>query len=261
MTISQIETELAQAAGIKLPKKTLPAGPKRNSYLESLLGAVGKLPDDVWESLSESAALWASNATTAVNSGEEIPDFSDLPAEETPVEAQAEPESEIELEPEPELESEPESVKSARKRTVTERKPRATKVNLIGTIEKWEQEAAKYEQQLAEIGARHRSVLDRLDAIRNVVTQFNGEPKAPKAPKEPKVAGSSNGAARGGLANSIVEIVSASDAPLSRKELKSRLLGLGYPEDKLGPNFYVSINRLKQRNLVHVSSDGELSAA
>jgi hypothetical protein len=60
------------------------------------------------------------------------------------------------------------------------------------------------------------------------------------------------------MAASIEMIVNTSDKPLTKGTLKSRLMMLGFPEERMGNYFYTVIARLKGKKRIAVQPDGRV---
>jgi hypothetical protein len=69
-TIKSIEEELVEATGT-----TKEESESRNKYLSRLLRACSKLPDEIWESLSNEAQQWVNDGIEAMTSKLDIPEF------------------------------------------------------------------------------------------------------------------------------------------------------------------------------------------
>lgn len=88
MSDPKIETEILAVVKVKEKK-----GEDRQSYLDRLMRAVTKLPDDVWEGLSTDAQNWTNGAVESVKAKTDIEDFEVAPVDEETV-AEEQPEQE-----------------------------------------------------------------------------------------------------------------------------------------------------------------------
>jgi hypothetical protein len=60
------------------------------------------------------------------------------------------------------------------------------------------------------------------------------------------------------MIDAIEQIANTAPAPITKKELKKKLSGAGYGEDRLGAYFYTAIMRLKQKRKIAVLPDGRI---
>lgn len=68
--IKSIEEELSEATGV-----TKEESESKNKYLSRLLRSCSKLPDEMWDSLSNEAQQWVNDGIEAMTSKVDIPDF------------------------------------------------------------------------------------------------------------------------------------------------------------------------------------------
>jgi hypothetical protein len=58
--------------------------------------------------------------------------------------------------------------------------------------------------------------------------------------------------------SAIERIATTSPAPLTKKQIKEMLAAEHFPEDRLGPYFYICIKRLKKGERIRVLDDGRV---
>jgi hypothetical protein len=63
---------------------------------------------------------------------------------------------------------------------------------------------------------------------------------------------------RMGLIDAIEKIANESSRPVSKAELRRRLLAMGMPQDKFNNYFYQAIRRLRSRERISVFDDGSI---
>jgi hypothetical protein len=127
----------------------------------------------------------------------------------------------------------------------------ATITITLAVIEDWEKRANDCEKQAAKLQGEAKSYRARAEAGRLLLG-----------------VGSDGGAGdkreRGGqrrvqnMTDAIRKMVNESPEPLTKKEVKRRLLAAGYPKTRLGAYFYTPIHRLKQSKEITVLPDGKI---
>jgi hypothetical protein len=60
------------------------------------------------------------------------------------------------------------------------------------------------------------------------------------------------------LTEKMAEIANASEKPLTKGQMKSRLMNFGFSEDRLGSYFYTCVARLKTKKRITVMPDGKI---
>lgn len=117
-------------------------------------------------------------------------------------------------------------------------------------IEEWEQRANDCEKQASKLQEEAKSYRARADAGR-LLLGVVGEVEASS-----KGAGGRSPDAN--MTAAIRRMANESPEPLTKKELKRRLLVDGYPESRLGSYFYTPIHRLKEMRQITVLEDGRI---
>jgi len=98
-----IEKELIEATEFELPKNGYP---DPQDYYAALVKSIGKLSDDDYEKLSDDAANWASDASTAFKKKESIPNFDGEVDAAEPVQDEDDDKDKVDAESEAENEDE-----------------------------------------------------------------------------------------------------------------------------------------------------------
>jgi hypothetical protein len=122
-------------------------------------------------------------------------------------------------------------------------------------IKQWERDKDALEREIAERQAKLLDLAEKLKAVAVLRAQPSREETRAAATnghaEPPESEGSS-------LTAAIEQIATTSPAPLTKKQLKQRLLEQHFPEDRMGPYFYTCLMRLKKKERIRVMDDGRV---
>jgi len=134
------------------------------------------------------------------------------------------------------------------------------------TLREWQREAARLMADAEAKKAQANTLLARVEAGRlllgiDTISATGG--KVETMTPDEAAAFADVDAAEGSdagpnMAASIETIANTSDKPLTKATLKSRLMTLGFPEDRMGNYFYTVIARLKGKKRITVQPDGRV---
>jgi hypothetical protein len=116
------------------------------------------------------------------------------------------------------------------------------------TIEEWEQESVKREKAAAKLLEEAKSYRARAEAGKLLLGLSAGS-------------GGDAGDADDdgpGMMESMATIANAAEKPMTKATMKSRLLTLGFPEDRMTSYFYTCVARLKAKKRITVTDDGKM---
>lgn len=114
-------------------------------------------------------------------------------------------------------------------------------------IEEWVRDAAAREKQAARLIEEAKGLRARADAGRFLLG-LSDEEKTAKADDT----GTFN------MTADIKKMANESPEPLTKREIKKRLLAAGYSAHRLGAYFYTPIHRLKETKQITVLEDGRI---
>ncbi len=114
------------------------------------------------------------------------------------------------------------------------------------TIEEWEKEAVNRERQAAKLVEEAKSLRARAEAGK-LLLGLSGD------------AGDQDEESDGqSMMEAMATVANASDKPLTKAAMKSRLLTMGFPEDRMSSYFYTCVSRLKAKKRITVTEDGRM---
>jgi hypothetical protein len=123
-------------------------------------------------------------------------------------------------------------------------------------IKQWEKDKTTLESEIAERQRKLNAISEKLKAVAILGAQApNIEPqKSPPNGKDDIKFES----ATSNLAKAVERIAKASPTPISKADLKGKLIAEGFVDNRLGPYFYTVIARLKGKNRIQVLDDGRI---
>jgi hypothetical protein len=122
-------------------------------------------------------------------------------------------------------------------------------------VRQWERDKDMLEREIAERQRKLSAINDRLQAVAKLGVEVpRSEPPAHANGKD-ETEDEADGRS---LTEAIERIAKAALAPLSKKDLKTKLLAEKFAEDRLGPYFYTVVMRLKQKGRIRVMDDGSV---
>jgi hypothetical protein len=122
------------------------------------------------------------------------------------------------------------------------------------TLAEWEKEKAQLEEEIAAKQRKHAFIVERLKAAA-VLMEKGSNLQEPIAADD---GAKSNGADPSNLIHAVDLIANTSSRPISKHDVKKRLMEMGFPESRLGNYFYTTIARLKERQRNTVTSNGHI---
>ena len=126
----------------------------------------------------------------------------------------------------------------------------------LAQIRQWEREKSSLEDQIIDCQRRLASLNEKLKAVAVLGIQLpRAEPQAAQTDTQPAFKLALDASS---MTDAVERIVNESPSPISKKELKARLLAENFAEERLGAYFYTVIMRLKQRKRISVRDDGKM---
>jgi hypothetical protein len=122
----------------------------------------------------------------------------------------------------------------------------------VRQIRQWEKEKGGLEREIAECQNKLSAIAEKLKAV----AVLGGTPAQIEQPQ--KRALKSNGREAPNMTSAIERIVTASSAPLAKKQLKEKLAAEHFPKERLGPYFYTCLMRLKKGQRIRMLDDGRV---
>jgi hypothetical protein len=118
-------------------------------------------------------------------------------------------------------------------------------------IEEWETKAAELEQAASKMLAEAKAFRARVEAGTLLLGPVGGHSKVEE------------GAAvdTESMIEAMATVANMADRPLTKSAMRSRLMTLGFPEDRMGNYFYTCVARLKGKKRISVLPDGRISKA
>ena len=114
-------------------------------------------------------------------------------------------------------------------------------------IDEWEQECIKREKQAAKLLEEAKSYRARADAGKLLLgLSADGDQDAVIDDEGPS------------MMESMATIANSTEKPMTKATMKSRLMMLGFPEDRMTSYFYTCVARLKAKKRITVTEDGRM---
>jgi hypothetical protein len=123
-------------------------------------------------------------------------------------------------------------------------------------IKQWERDKDALEREIVERQAKLSDIAEKLKAVAVL--------RAQPSRQETRAVAATNGHAEppesegSSLTAAIEQIATTSSAPLTKKQLKEKLLEQHFSEDRMGPYFYTCLMRLKKKERIRVLDDGRV---
>jgi hypothetical protein len=124
-------------------------------------------------------------------------------------------------------------------------------------VEDAEREKDRLEQIINDAQRKHGLILQflRLAAVYKAEPELDG---AEKPEETAKTDTSGEDIDPSNMMGTVARIANESPKPLTKSEMKTKLIEVGTPEARLGSYFYVAIDRLKKKERISVLEDGRI---
>ncbi len=126
----------------------------------------------------------------------------------------------------------------------------------LAQIRQWQRDEVSLEGEIAERQRKLASVREKLKAISVLGVEI---PQGEAADENDVIVIDDTSDSEGSsLTEAIERLANVSRSPLSKKELKAKLLAENFAENRLGAYFYTVLMRLKKKGRISILDDGSV---